>query len=458
MRRLTVGGLVALAGVVLLLMSILQAGAVAPGNQYFQRSWARTDQPVASGQAVRTWMWGPDAFTNELQEPYSESPSGQRSVQYFDKARMEISQPTSGDPNSIWYVTNGLLVVELITGRMQIGDANFTQRQPATVNVAGDADDPTGPTYASFAQVLGAAPLPIGSASAPFVISQAIDRNGGVIEALRWANYGIGTAQLDEVTQHTIAEPFWAFMNATGIVYENGNYVSAGLFENPYFATGRPITEAYWASVKVGGGYQDVLMQCFERRCLTYNPANAPEWRVEAGNVGRHYYAWRYSGGSGSPTATASASPSVTSTQTASSSPTMTGSATEPTSPTETAVPVPAVYGYLRSWGSAISTYDKLGKVSDVAIDPDGDVWTVDTDNDRISEFDATGRFKRSIGTSGSGPLQFNTPLSLTVAQDGTLYVAGLVQFPYPGHRAGRDVRDELGFVRLRQRPIRCAH
>ncbi|MEZ4570631.1 MAG: hypothetical protein R2849_09955 [Thermomicrobiales bacterium] len=34
-------------------------------------------------------------------------------------------------------------------------------------------------------------------------------------------------------------------------------------------------------------------MQCFERRCLTYTPDNAPGWQVEAGNVGQHYYEWR---------------------------------------------------------------------------------------------------------------------------------------------------------------------
>ncbi|MCS7294077.1 MAG: thermonuclease family protein, partial [Dehalococcoidia bacterium] len=36
------------------------------------------------------------------------------------------------------------------------------------------------------------------------------------------------------------------------------------------------------------------LVQCFERRCLTYTPDNPPGWQVEAGNVGQHYYRWRY--------------------------------------------------------------------------------------------------------------------------------------------------------------------
>jgi hypothetical protein len=46
--------------------------------------------------------------------------------------------------------------------------------------------------------------------------------------------------------------------------------------------------------VKVGGQPRDVLVQCFERRCLTYTPDNDPTWQVEAGNVGQHYYIWRY--------------------------------------------------------------------------------------------------------------------------------------------------------------------
>ncbi|HYI15383.1 MAG TPA: hypothetical protein VEX37_08330, partial [Thermomicrobiales bacterium] len=69
---------------------------------------------------------------------------------------------------------------------------------------------------------------------------------------------------------------------------------TALLFESPYYATGLPITEAYWATVKVGGTPRDVLLQCFERRCLTYTPGNDPAWQVEAGNVGQHYYRWRY--------------------------------------------------------------------------------------------------------------------------------------------------------------------
>jgi hypothetical protein len=37
-----------------------------------------------------------------------------------------------------------------------------------------------------------------------------------------------------------------------------------------------------------------VLIQAFERRVLTYTPDNPPGFTVEYGNIGRHYYTWRY--------------------------------------------------------------------------------------------------------------------------------------------------------------------
>jgi DNA-binding beta-propeller fold protein YncE len=388
MRR-RIGVLVVLAVAAgLIASSIFKAAAVAPGNEHFQRTWARTDQPVLTGQVSRTWMWGPEAFTDETIEEYIEGPGGYRAIQYFDKARMEITNP-SADPASIWYVTNGLLVVELITGQLQAGDNQFLPRQPAQLNVAGDDDDPSGPTYATFGALLGAAPAGVGT-----TLSRRVSRTGQVTDDPALASQGQTVALIDEVTNHAIAAPFWSFMTSSGTIWDGAGYTTAPLFENAYFATGRPITEAYWANVKVGGAYQDVLIQCFERRCLTYNPANASEWRVEAGNVGRHYHAWRYGQDEGTPT------------------------------PTEPPVEVPVGYEPLQSWGSEFIPLDPFGATTDVAVDPDGDVWLVDATDNRIMEFDAVGRFKRSIGSTGLGELQFSGPQGLSIGFDGRIYVA----------------------------------
>ncbi|RIK42510.1 MAG: hypothetical protein DCC58_10920 [Chloroflexi bacterium] len=262
-----------------------------PGNLWFERTWERTDQPVAEGAVARTWMWGPQAFTGIVGEPYDESPGGTRTVQYFDKSRMEITSDPDIEPDSVWYVTNGLLVRELITGQMQVGDNRFVQRSPAVVNVAGDADDPHGPTYATFAALLDAPPLADG---APVI--QRLSRDGVVTVDPDLEAYGvIGLYHVQvEGINHEIASPFWEFMNSSGLVYQYGEYTHDDLFINPFYATGYPITEAYWADVKVAGEQRDVLMQCFERRCLTYTPGNSPGFETEAGNVGQHYYTWRY--------------------------------------------------------------------------------------------------------------------------------------------------------------------
>ncbi len=262
--------------------------AAPPANRGFQTNWQRTDLPVAGQQISRTWMWGPEAFTDALREEYVESPGGGRLVQYFDKSRMEITDPDA-DQNSIWYVTNGLLVMELVTGRLQLGDNHSEQYDAAHINIAGDADDTSGPNYAALQQVLN---VPLGFPEDPVI--GRIDRLGNVTDDPALAERGVFPGYYVIETNHRVADPFWEFMNSSGTVYQDGAYVDAGLFQDPFFATGFPITEAYWATVKVGGELKDVLLQCFERRCLTYTPDNDPGWQVESANVGQHYYQWRY--------------------------------------------------------------------------------------------------------------------------------------------------------------------
>lgn len=254
----------------------------------FDRVWARTDLPVIEGDVARTWMWGPQPFTEVIQESYVEAPNGLRSVVYYDKSRMEITAPDA-DPNSIWYVTNGLLVRELVSGRLQLGHETYEQHQPAQINVAGDADDPTGPTYATFGALQNAQPLPVGA-----TITQRVDRAGNVTNDPALAAQGVTTTHFVPETNHTVAGPFWDFMRSEGLVYENGQLVTADLFVNPFYATGFPITEPYWAEVKILGTYRLTLIQVFERRVLTYTPGNPPGFLVEAGNVGQHYHRWRY--------------------------------------------------------------------------------------------------------------------------------------------------------------------
>ncbi|CAN5670161.1 hypothetical protein BH23CHL2_BH23CHL2_31570 [soil metagenome] len=257
-------------------------------NPSFASVWNRTDQLVADGVVSRTWIWGPGPNEPARFERYVESPGGERMVLYFDKSRMEITQPGS-DPSSVWYVTNGLLVVELMTGRMQVGHADFIDGEPAGINIAGDADDPNGVTYATLAGLRDAPPSAEGSA-----VASMLSADGTVSQDASLAEFGVQAGPLAEETGHRTASVFWDFMNSRGPVAEGGITREADLFLNAYFATGFPITEAYWTTIRVSGVDHQVLLQCFERRCLTYTPSNDPGWQVEAGNVGLHYYAWRY--------------------------------------------------------------------------------------------------------------------------------------------------------------------
>ncbi|HET6260682.1 MAG TPA: hypothetical protein VFG99_00400, partial [Chloroflexia bacterium] len=158
-------------------------------NPAFQRVWERTDKPVASGQVQRSWYWGPTANSQGLQEDYAEGAGGKRLVQYFDKSRMEINN-LGGDPNSQFYVTNGLLAVELISGKMQVGNAAYTDRYPADIPLASDADDANAPTYLSFQGVTN---TPLGDHPAESKVGTAatstIARNGAVGDDATKASY-----------------------------------------------------------------------------------------------------------------------------------------------------------------------------------------------------------------------------------------------------------------------------
>lgn len=241
-------------------------GAQAFADPAFQQLWAKTD----ANPSGHSYIWGPAPFTGGLMEEYKDAPGGKRTVQYFDKARMELGANGS--------VTAGLLSVELITGRQQNGDATFVPRDPAHVTVAGDPDNPF-PTYADLAKLQGAEQDNSGS-SAPIAKMVNADGTAGTY-APAMSDTLAKTTGYDAATKHNIPKAFFDFRNSPDL----GGIQAIGL----------AITEPVWANVKVGGKTVPVLVQAFERRVLTYTPDNPILFRVEYGNIGRAYYAWRYS-------------------------------------------------------------------------------------------------------------------------------------------------------------------
>jgi hypothetical protein len=264
-----------------------------PTDPAFSQVWERQDAPVQRGAAARSWTWGPQPFAT-LREPLEGVPGNTRTVQYYDKSRMEVNDPAA-DRKAAWFVTNGLLTVEMVAGRVQMGLDKWEPRRAAYIPVAGDAQAENQPSYASFRGVAtyenrnNIVPDRTGS-----IVNQSIDAAGAIGSSVPVTSQ-IELAAYDKEGGHNIAAPFWEYLNRRGKVLENGSYVERPIFGDWVFVMGRPITEPYWTQMYVNGrAPQWVLIQLFERRVLTYTPANAPEWRVEMGNVGLHYYMWRY--------------------------------------------------------------------------------------------------------------------------------------------------------------------
>lgn len=287
-------------------MAQVQAQNNSFADPAFQRVWERTDAPVANGRVNRTWVWGP-APSRSMQEPFREGPNGTHLVQYFDKARMEINDPRK-DSTDPFYVTNGLLVVEMISGRIQVGVNEFTPTGANFTQIAGDHLDSQSPTYGALQRVASvglpgganrATPITPGTVMAAMYIDQTGNVSPNLRGLLRYSgeiprevSNTRASAYVQE-TGHNIPDVFWSYLNSTGLVYRNGQYVNDVLF-NWISAFGYPVTEPYWTVIKVAGRDKLVLFQAFQRRILTYSPDNPEGWKVEMGNVGAQYYSWRY--------------------------------------------------------------------------------------------------------------------------------------------------------------------
>ncbi|MCL5958075.1 MAG: hypothetical protein M1358_01955 [Chloroflexi bacterium] len=300
MRRIgsLVKGVLALG---LLVMPLLGPGnalaAPSPWNDAnFQSVWERTDKPIEDGATSRSWMWGPQTVPGSPgTEPYAEAPGGNRVVQYFDKSRMEVNN-SNGDRSQLWFVTTGLIVKEMVSGRTQVGESTFMDNSPSDEAVAGDpaSGNPDAPTYASFKNV---ATLDNDNQkdAKTGIVNEFIDKAGTVTSGTS-PDANVTYAYFDDNLKHNIPNVLWDYMNQSGVVYWNGATSTEKVIDW-VFAMGFPITEPYWIKAKVGGVEKDVLVQLFQRRVLTYTPSNDKAYQVEMGNVGQHYKRWRYDTG-----------------------------------------------------------------------------------------------------------------------------------------------------------------
>ena len=311
----------------------------------FRTLWEYSDKAVAElPGSGRGYTWGPNSFGN-FQEDYQEAAGGKRVVQYFDKSRMELSTDGSGKT----FVTNGLLTKELVTGKRQDGDNKYTQLTPSTVQVAGDDNAGGGnavaPVYASFKAVVTFQP---GENVAPNRIGQNVNLNIDKNGAVTTLNQPPASLKIDNyyaATSHNVPAVFSSFLSLTGKVWDGSQYSEGkGVYGvNPIAVTfGYPISEAYWVQAVVAGQPRNVLVQLFERRVLTYTPANPDPYKVEMGNIGQHYYQWRYTNNEG-PLPTTTPAPVTTAPVPVTTAPITTVSVT----PTPTPMPTSGLAGKL---------------------------------------------------------------------------------------------------------------
>jgi hypothetical protein len=263
----------------------------------FGAVWSPVDEPVLSGALQRPYLWGAGPSSAGLSEPYRDAPGGMRLVQYFDKARMELTDPARGT------VTAGLLTRELVTGRIQIGDspaAIEVRGRGSTTAIVGDTTN-TFPTYyqlrdridrpqpdATGQFVTDALAMPPDATADSTVALQA----GGMARAANDSN-----AQLMHFvpeTGQTIPQAFWSFLLAGGMALDSDALVDRTPLFDWVSVVGLPISPAYWVTARVGGVPTAVMLQLYERRVLTYTPTNPSAFQVEMGNIGQHYFQWRY--------------------------------------------------------------------------------------------------------------------------------------------------------------------
>ncbi len=258
-----------------------------------QQEWERFDLPIAAGQTERTWTWGEQANPSLLNEPWVTAPLAQQGVQYFDKGRLVLEVPSGSLIPVFSTQLTYDIVTEMMMGTIATGnDVAGSDMPAASMPVAGDLENNSGPTYSAMALVQYADPLPYDT-----VITERIDLAGSVTSDDALQSYDVRAGEISAATNHRIADVFWEFLTSSGIVWQDDEFTDQPLYDltnNPLAMTGQPITEAFWTTVPVLGMEHDVLIQCFERRCMTYTPTNPEAWQIEFNNAGQHYVEWRY--------------------------------------------------------------------------------------------------------------------------------------------------------------------
>jgi hypothetical protein len=229
-------------------------------------------------------------------------------VQYWDKGRMERTPDGKGG----FLTSVGSLAWELLTGKINLGNGQTSDVGAAKIPLVGpvkDTDrnvaaraanqpppDTLAPTYADAASEAAKATKDYAGVPVTWMLLP-----GGKIEPFAEGTQPPATVLLtgyDDGTKHNVADVFARWYTQTFLTSPDGNpdhALKAQLRDNTAgLDPGHPLTDPFWVTVTVDGVDRLVLIQIFERWTLTYSPSNPAGWQIELGNVGLHYYEWRY--------------------------------------------------------------------------------------------------------------------------------------------------------------------
>jgi len=82
----------------------------------------------------------------------------------------------------------------------------------------------------------------------------------------------------------------------------------------------------------------------------------------------------------------------------------------------------PVTYQFVTKWGSYGTGNGQFKYLYGVAVDSSGNIYVVDTYNNRIQQFNSSGTFITKWGSNGTGDGQFSTPRG--IASSVNVYVA----------------------------------
>ena len=74
--------------------------------------------------------------------------------------------------------------------------------------------------------------------------------------------------------------------------------------------------------------------------------------------------------------------------------------------------------------GTFVSSPGQFDRPIDLAVDPQGHVFTVEFGGDRVQKFSNTGKFIRTWGKTGSNDSEFNAPVGIGIDPQGHVFTS----------------------------------